>query len=166
MNVSQPGNWLYHWDHVEVSCSVNFSGTWKPVFHCILRGNNSPTAIIIGGDVWDWDVQAYNYTFVYILRPVESQGGVRETIIAGPYQPYSICAEIETPKASRGREHGKWCPFTIRLGVWESVVSFPSGVRAENGGFYAYLRSERSHLEHSFQYFFERCRGPQTTRGP
>ena len=37
-----------------------------------------------------------------------------------------------------------------------SVVSSSSGVRdgapAENG-FYAYLKSERSHLEHHFQYF-------------
>jgi len=44
----------------------------------------------------------------------------------------------------------------IRLRVWGSVVRSPSGVRgrapAENG-FYAYFRSERSHLEHPFQYF-------------
>jgi len=40
--------------------------------------------------------------------------------------------------------------------VQVSVVSSPSGVQggapAENG-FYAYFRSERSHLEHHFQYF-------------
>jgi len=35
--------------------------------------------------------------------------------------------------------------------VWGSVVSSPSGV-PENE-FYTYLRSERSHLEQSFQYF-------------
>jgi len=55
----------------------------------------------------------------------------------------------------------------IRLRVWGSVVSFPSGVRgrgpAENG-FYAYFRSERSHLEHSFQYF-RAMAGPPIRRG-
>jgi len=35
---------------------------------------------------------------------------------------------------------------------------------AENG-FYAYFRPERSHLKHHFHYF-ERRRGPQTSRGP
>ena len=71
-------------------------------------------------------------------------------------QPHSVCAEIETPKASRGRRHGEGCPLTIRLGVWQSIVSSPNRVwgraPAENG-FYAYMPSERSHLEHHFQYF-------------
>ena len=44
-----------------------------------------------------------------------------------------------------------------------SVVSSPSG-RAENG-FYAYFRSERSHLEHHFQYFWVTA-GPPKRRGP
>jgi len=39
------------------------------------------------------------------FRPVESHSGARETIIAGPY--HNLIAEIETSKASRGREHGK-----------------------------------------------------------
>ena len=53
-------------------------------------------------------------------------------------------------------ERGERCSLTIRLGVRGSVVGSPSGVRgaapAENG-FYAYFRSERSHLGHHFQYF-------------
>jgi len=53
------------------------------------------------------------------------------------------------------------------LGVWGSIVSFPSGVRgkapAENG-FYAYLRSERSRLEQLFQYFWVMT-GPPKRRG-
>jgi len=66
--------------------------------------------------------------------------------------PHSICLEIE---ASRGRKRVERCPLTIRLGVQRSVVSSPSRVRgsgspAENG-FYAYFRSERSHLEHHLQ---------------
>jgi len=97
--------------------------------------------------------------FIWIKqpRPVESHSGARENIVAGPYHPpRSVCLEIETPKASRGRKHGERCSLTIRLGVRRSVVSSPSGVRgaapAENG-FYAYFRSEKSHLEHHFQYF-------------
>ena len=44
----------------------------------------------------------------------------------------------------------------IRLGVWECRVSSPSGVQGRapaKNGFYAHFRSERSHLEHPFQYF-------------
>ena len=84
-------------------------------------------------------------------RPVESHGGARENIIAGPYHtPFLYVLR------SRHQRRRDWCPLTIRLGVRGSVVSSPSGVRgralAENG-FYAYFRSERSHLEHHFQYF-------------
>ena len=66
--------------------------------------------------------------------------------------PHSVCLEIEI-----GRKRGERCPLTIRLGVQGSIVSSPSGVRgapppAENG-FFAYFRSERSHMEHHFQYF-------------
>jgi len=86
----------------------------------------------------------------------EPQRGLRNHYRRALSQPYSVCAEIETPKASRGRKHGKCCPITTRKGVWRSVISSPGGVRggapAENG-FYAYLRSEVSHIEHPFQYF-------------
>ena len=67
----------------------------------------------------------------------------------------------------RGRKCGERCPLTIRRGVWGSVVSSPSVVRgspAENG-FYAYFRSERSHLEHNFQYFWSTA-GPPNVAGP
>jgi len=88
--------------------------------------------------------------------PSRATAGPGKTLSRAPIapSPHSVCLEIETPRASRGRKRGEWCPLTIRLGVWESVVSSPSGVRgAENGFFYAYFRSERSHLEHHFQYF-------------
>ena len=79
--------------------------------------------------------------------------------------PHSVCLEIE--KASRGRKRVERCPLTIRLGVRGSVVSSPSGVRgrapAENG-FYAYFRSERSHLEHQFKYFWATA-GPPKRHG-
>jgi len=55
-----------------------------------------------------------------------------------------------------GRKRRDGCLLTIRLGVWGSIVSSPSGVRggaATENGFYAYLRSERQHLKHSFLYF-------------
>jgi len=90
----------------------------------------------------------------------EPQRG-RETIIAGPYHNLISYA----PRWRRGRKRGEGCPLTIRLyrGLGERrklTQRDPGG-----NGFYAYLRSERSHLEHHFQYF-ERWRGPQTSRGP
>jgi len=93
-----------------------------------------------------------------VSRPVESHSGTRENIIAGPYHPllHSVCLEIETPKALRGRKRGEKCPLTIRLGVRGRAVSSPSGVGGgapAKNGYDAYLRSERSHLEHHFQYF-------------
>ena len=64
-------------------------------------------------------------------------------------QPYSVCAEIEeetwglvSPHRPRGLgEHHKLPQRGLRRSP------------AENG-FYAYLRSERSHLEHPFRYFW------------
>ena len=106
-------------------------------------------------------------------RPVESHSGARENIIAGPYHspPHFVCLEIETPKASRGRKRGGGgvpSRLTIRLGIRGSVVNSPSGVRggapAENR-FYAYFRSERSYLEHHFQYF-RATAGPRNVAGP
>jgi len=35
----------------------------------------------------------------------------------GALIPYSVCLEIEKPKASKGRKRGERCPLTIRLGV-------------------------------------------------
>ena len=55
----------------------------------------------------------------------------------------------------------------LTIGVWERR-KLPNGIRggvlAENG-FNAYLRSERSHLEHHFQYFFDTA-GPPNVGGP
>jgi len=68
--------------------------------------------------------------FVHIRRR-EPQRGPRNHYRGALSPPHSVGAEIETPKASRasrGRKHGKGCPLTIRLRVWESVVSSPNGV--------------------------------------
>ena len=102
----------------------------------------------------------------------EPQRG-RGNNIAGPITlppPHSVCLEIDTSKASRGGEvgRGERCPLTIRLGVRGSVVSSPRGVRGgapNENGFYAYFRSERSHLEHNFQYFWATA-GPPNVAGP
>ena len=83
-----------------------------------------------------------------------------------------VCAEIEKLKASaegveREKTWGGVSPHHPSRGLGERrKVSQrgPGGAPAENG-FYAYLRSERSHLEHPFQYF-ERWRGPQNVAGP
>ena len=77
--------------------------------------------------------------------PSSATAGPGKTLSWGPITPHSVCLEIETPKASRGRKRGEGCPLTIRLRVRGSVVISPS----ENG-FYAYFWSERSHLEHHF----------------
>jgi len=119
-----------------------------------------------------WDQYRYpgwSPSPVLVNRPVESHRGARENIIAGPYHPFtpsphSVCLEIETPKPSRGRKSGERCPFTIRLEGRGSVTSSPSGVAPAESGFYAYFRSERSHLEHHFQYFWATA-GPPKRRG-
>jgi len=71
-----------------------------------------------------------------------------------------------------GRTLGEVCPLTIRLGLWESIVSSPTGVRgrapAENG-FHAHLMSEsRSHQEaiwNTLFSIFERWRGLPNVAG-
>jgi len=101
-------------------------------------------------------------------RPVESRSGGPGNHYCGALsQLHSVCAEIETPKASRGRKHGEGCPLTIRMGVWRSAVSSPGGVRggapAENG-FYAFeVRKKPSGTP--FQYFWAMA-GPPKVAGP
>jgi len=72
----------------------------------------------------------------------------------GPIITTSFCMR---PRSRRQREEMCGvCSLTIRLGVWGSIISSPSRVRGSapaDNGFYAYLSSERSHLEHLFQYF-------------
>jgi len=70
-----------------------------------------------------------------------------------------ICAEID----------GERCSLTIRLRVWErrnlpQRGTVHGGAHAKNG-FYAHFRSERSHLEHPFQYFWAMA-GPPDVAGP
>ena len=98
-------------------------------------------------------------------RPVKSHSGARENHYRRALsQLYSVCAKIE----SRGRKHGDWCPVTIRLRVWGSIISCPREVRGRapaKNRFYVYLRSERSHLEHPFQYFWAMA-APPNVAGP
>ena len=105
------------------------------------------------------------YTMQARREPQRGPGNHYHNLI--PYAPRS-----RRPRHRERREGGnvgEWCPFTIRLEVWGSIVSSSSGVRGETpaeNGFYAYLRSERSHLKHHFQYtIFKRWRTPQTSRG-
>ena len=94
-------------------------------------------------------------------RPVARHSGARETIEAVPYpQPHSVCIEIETPKATRGKKRREGCPLN-KSGERRKL---PQWSPAENV-FYAYLRSERSHLEPPFQYFWATA-GPPNLAGP
>jgi len=43
VNLTEGANSVYWWDFIEVACSVNFSGTWKPLFRCVLEGNSVST---------------------------------------------------------------------------------------------------------------------------
>ena len=104
-----------------------------------------------------------------LIRPVESHSGARGNIIAGPYHrlPHSVCLEIETPKASRGRKRGERCPLTIRLGVRGSVVSSPSGVRPrpKMHGF-MHIFGQKEATWNTIFSIFERRRGPTNVAGP
>jgi len=86
-------------------------------------------------------------------RPVESHSGARETIIAGPYHNDTTSFRMRRDRDAEGVERDETCgglsPHHPTRGLG-SVVSSRSGV--ENG-FYAYLGSERSHLEHPYQHF-------------
>ena len=90
--------------------------------------------------------------------PSRATAGPGKTLLRGPITPpHSVCLDIESEET--------WgeVPLSIRLGIRGNVVSSPSGVSKNE--FYAYFRSERSHLEHHFHYL-ERRWGPQKLRGP
>ena len=57
--------------------------------------------------------------------------------------PHYVCDEIETPKASRVSSHN----LTRGLGERRKLPQRGPGRSPAENGFYAYLRSERSHLE-------------------
>ena len=102
-------------------------------------------------------------------KPVESHSGAGENIIAGPITPpppFCMSWDRHVEGVERGGR-GERCPLTIRLGVRGSVVSSPRWAPAENG-FYAYFRSERSHLEAGtpFAVFLSDGGAPHTSRGP
>ena len=95
-------------------------------------------------------------TGVSRIRPVESHSGARENIIAGPYPPILYVLRSRRRRRQGGgnawREVSPHHP-TRGLGECRKLPQRgPGGAPAENG-FYAYFRSERSHLEHHFQYF-------------
>jgi len=103
--------------------------------------------------------------------PSRATAGPGKTLLRDPITPSPPILYVlrsRRRRASRGRKCGEMCPLTIRLRIRGSIVSSPSGVRgralAENE-FYAYFRSERSHMEHHFQYF-ELRRGPPNITGP
>jgi len=70
--------------------------------------------------------------FGFVVRPVKSHSGAREIIIAGP--------------------HHNLIPYAPRSRRRSSLSGVRGGALAENG-FYAYMRSERSHLGTPFSVF-------------
>jgi len=88
-------------------------------------------------------------------EPQRGPGG--KPLSRGPI-PMRRDRDVEGVETREEGNVGRSVPSPSDYGIWESVVSFPSGVRGgapvapvENR-FYAYLRSERSHLENHFQY--------------
>jgi len=99
-------------------------------------------------------------------RAIEGSG---KPLSQGPIsQPHSECAEIETPKASASASKDEtWGSRRVSPHhPTRSLGSVASSPAAENG-FYAYMRSERSHLEHLFQYLWALAvfGGPPKRRG-
>ena len=35
LNTSQPGNWAHVWDSIEISCTVEYWGSWRPNISCV-----------------------------------------------------------------------------------------------------------------------------------
>ena len=99
-------------------------------------------------------------------------GPLRAT--TGPGKPFSrgpIAISIHARCWEQGVEReetwGGVSPHHTTRGLGEHRKLFqrgPGRSRAENG-FYAYLRSVRSHLEHPFQYFWAMA-GPRKVAGP
>jgi len=90
-------------------------------------------------------------------RPVESHSEAQETIIAGPNHIYNLIPYGPRSRRQRhreGRKRGRGVPSPSHYAYEGAYSKLPGGVRgsAENG-FYTYLRSERRHLQHPFQYF-------------
>ena len=98
-----------------------------------------------------------------IVRPIDSHSshsclGHHPCEVLIPYAPWSRCQ-----RRQEGGNVGRG-PLIIQLGVCRSVVSSPSGVQGRapaEDGLYAHLRSERSHLEHLFQYIWVMSRGQE-----
>jgi len=63
---------------------------------------------------------------------------------------------------------GQGFPITIRLGVWRSIVSSPSGVRAEPRPKmdFMHMLGQKEAIWNTLFSIFEQRRGPQTSRGP
>jgi len=81
----------------------------------------------------------------HATRPIESHSGARENIIAGPYHPPPILYVLRT--------WGEVSPHHPTRGSGERLQLPQRGRAPAENGFYAYFRSERSHLEHHFHYF-------------
>jgi len=99
-----------------------------------------------------------------MLRPVDSHSGARENIIAGPYHfpRFYMSWDRFDEGVEREETWGEVSLHHLTRGTGERR-KLPQRGRAENG-FYAYFRSERSHLEHHFQYFWATA-GPPKHRG-
>ena len=99
--------------------------------------------------------------------PSRATSGPGKTLSRGPITPHSVCLQIETPKASRGRKRGEGCPFTIWLGlvVRGSVVSSPSGVRPKMD--FMHILGQKETIWNTICSIFERRRPlPPNVPGP
>jgi len=107
--------------------------------------------------------------------PSRATAGLGKPLSRGPIslsQPHSVCAEIETPKASREMKRREGFPLTIRLGVWGGDVNSARGVRggvsAENE-FFCIFEIRNKPSETPFSVFLNDdspLEGPPNVAGP
>ena len=94
-------------------------------------------------------------------RPVDSNRGARENIIAGPYYLLPFCMSWDRGNVGRG------VPLTIRLRVRGRVVSSPALSEANPGPKmdFMHILGQKEATWNTIFDIFERRRGPHTSRG-
>ena len=100
-----------------------------------------------------------------VARPIESHNGAWETIrlSRGPITTSFMRRDRDAEGVEKEETWEGVSPQHPTKGLGERR-SLPQ--QGHENGFYAYLRSERSHSEHFFQYFWAMAASPQTSRGP
>jgi len=93
-----------------------------------------------------------------LSMPVESHSGARETIIAGPYHNLIQYAPRSRHRRRREGERGEGCLLMVRLGVWGSVISSPSGVMP--------ILGQKEAIWNNLFSIFDQWQGPLNVAGP